>query len=43
MDMEEAEKGTEKLCSDFDSIKVKQLSFSYPGRKLRQFRIFLLQ
>lgn len=33
MDMEEAEKGTEKLCSDFDSIKVKQLSFSYPGRK----------
>lgn len=33
MDMEEAERGTEKLCSDFDSIKVKQLSFSYPGRK----------
>ncbi len=33
MDMEEAEKETEKLCSDFDSIKVKQLSFSYPGRK----------
>lgn len=33
MDMEEAEKGTEKLCSDFDSIKVKQLSFSYPERK----------
>ena len=33
MDMEEAEKGPEKLCSDFDSIKVKQLSFSYPGRK----------
>lgn len=33
MDMEEAEKRTEKLCSDFDSIKVKQLSFSYPGRK----------
>lgn len=33
MDMEEAENGTEKLCSDFDSIKVKQLSFSYPGRK----------
>ena len=33
MDMEEAEKGTEKFCSDFDSIKVKQLSFSYPGRK----------
>lgn len=33
MDMEEEEKGTEKLCSDFDSIKVKQLSFSYPGRK----------
>lgn len=33
MNMEEAEKGTEKLCSDFDSIKVKQLSFSYPGRK----------
>lgn len=33
MDMEEAEKGTEKLCSDFDSIKVKQLSFSYSGRK----------
>lgn len=33
MDMEEAEKGTEKLCSDFDRIKVKQLSFSYPGRK----------
>lgn len=33
MDMEEAEKGTEKLCSDFDSIKVKQLSFSYPRRK----------
>lgn len=33
MDMEEAEKGMEKLCSDFDSIKVKQLSFSYPGRK----------
>ena len=33
MDMEEAEKGTEKLCSDFDSIKVKQLGFSYPGRK----------
>lgn len=33
MDMEEAEKGTEKLCSDFDSIKVKQLSFSYLGRK----------
>lgn len=33
MDMEEAEKGTEKLCSDFDNIKVKQLSFSYPGRK----------
>lgn len=33
MDMEEAEKGTEKLCSDFDSIKVKQLCFSYPGRK----------
>lgn len=33
MDMEGAEKGTEKLCSDFDSIKVKQLSFSYPGRK----------
>ena len=33
MDMEEAEKGTEKPCSDFDSIKVKQLSFSYPGRK----------
>lgn len=33
MDMEEAEKGTEKLYSDFDSIKVKQLSFSYPGRK----------
>lgn len=33
MDMEEAEKGTEKLCSDFESIKVKQLSFSYPGRK----------
>lgn len=33
MDMEEVEKGTEKLCSDFDSIKVKQLSFSYPGRK----------
>lgn len=33
MDMEEAEKGTEKLCSDFDSSKVKQLSFSYPGRK----------
>lgn len=33
MDMEEAEKGTEKRCSDFDSIKVKQLSFSYPERK----------
>lgn len=33
MDMEEAERGTEKLCSDFDSIKVKQLSFSYPGRR----------
>lgn len=33
MDMEESERGTEKLCSDFDSIKVKQLSFSYPGRK----------
>ena len=33
MDMEEAERGTEKLCSDSDSIKVKQLSFSYPGRK----------
>ena len=33
MDMEEEEKGTEKLCSDFDSIKVKQLSFSYPERK----------
>lgn len=33
MDMEEAEKETEKLCSDFDSIKVKQLSFSYPERK----------
>ncbi len=33
MDMEEAERGTEKLCSDFDNIKVKQLSFSYPGRK----------
>ena len=33
MDMEEEEKGTEKLCSDFDSIKVRQLSFSYPGRK----------
>ena len=33
MDMEEAERGTEKLCSDFDSIKEKQLSFSYPGRK----------
>ena len=33
MDMEEAERGTEKLCSDVDSIKVKQLSFSYPGRK----------